>query len=261
MQRHLPSHSFGRLWHTALAAFAVDVSQAVHPLLQRAEHELSRRGSDAAKPEIGLRAADPALQQRSSLSRARGSRPRRPQSAAPSCSSRSRRNTAPAIAVAALLALKDNPDAILAVMPSDHVVKDEARFVEGVKRAAEVAATGKLVLFGIKPTEPHTGYGYIKQGAALPGLQRHGLRASRASPKSPTAPPPKPTVETGSYFWNSGIFVLSAKTYLEEIAAPRAEDSRSGAHGASRTRRKTWASCASTRPALPPLPIFRSTTP
>ncbi len=80
------------------------------------------------------------------------------------------RNTAPAVAVAALAAVRENPNAILAVMPSDHVVRDEARFVEGVQRAAKVAATGKLVLFGIKPTEPHTGYGYIRQGAALEGL-------------------------------------------------------------------------------------------
>jgi len=127
------------------------------------------------------------------------------------------RNTAPAIAVAALIALKDNPDAILAVMPSDHVVNDEARFVEGVRRAADVAATGKLVLFGIKPTEPHTGYGYIKQGGALPGFNgaAHAVESFAEKPDRATA---EVYLKTGSYFWNSGIFVLSAKTYLEEIA-------------------------------------------
>ena len=79
------------------------------------------------------------------------------------------RNTAPAIAVAALAALRRDEGAILAVMPSDHVVRDEARFVESVKRAAGIAATGKLTLFGIVATEPHTGYGYIRQGAPLEG--------------------------------------------------------------------------------------------
>ncbi|MET1047583.1 MAG: sugar phosphate nucleotidyltransferase, partial [Hyphomicrobium sp.] len=67
------------------------------------------------------------------------------------------RNTAPAIAVAALIALRDNANAILAVMPSDHVIADEARFAKAMKRAADVAATGKLVLFGVTPTEAHTG--------------------------------------------------------------------------------------------------------
>jgi mannose-1-phosphate guanylyltransferase / mannose-6-phosphate isomerase len=127
------------------------------------------------------------------------------------------RNTAPAIAVAALVALKDNPNAILAIMPSDHVVKDEKRFAEDVKRAAEVAASGKLVLFGVKPTEPHTGYGYIRQGAALPGFESTAYAVDSFAEK-----PDRATAEvyltTGKHFWNSGIFVLNAKTYLEEIA-------------------------------------------
>jgi mannose-1-phosphate guanylyltransferase/mannose-6-phosphate isomerase len=127
------------------------------------------------------------------------------------------RNTAPAIAVAALVALADNPDAILAVMPSDHVVKDEARFAEGVKRAADVAATGKLVLFGIKPTEPHTGYGYIEQGAELQGFKGGAYEVASFAEK-PDLQTARSYLAAGSYFWNSGIFVLNAKTYIEEIA-------------------------------------------
>lgn len=127
------------------------------------------------------------------------------------------RNTAPAIAVAALAALRENPGAILAVMPSDHVVKDDVRFVEGVKRAAKVAATGKLVLFGIKPTEPHTGYGYIKQGNPIEGFNGGAFAVEKFAEK-----PDKYTAETylksGNYLWNSGIFVLNARTYLEELA-------------------------------------------
>src|SRR5690606_13818324 len=80
----------------------------------------------------------------------------------------SARNTAPAIAAAALIATRQNPDAILAVMPSDHVVRDEDTFRDKILAAASVAATGRLVLFGITPSEAHTGYGYIRQGAPLP---------------------------------------------------------------------------------------------
>ncbi len=127
------------------------------------------------------------------------------------------RNTAPAIAVAALAALRENPGAVLAVMPSDHVVRDEARFVEGVKRAAKVAATGRLVLFGIKPTEAHTGYGYIKQGTPLEGFNG-GAYAVEAFFEKPDRATAEKYLASGGYFWNSGIFVLSARTYLEEIA-------------------------------------------
>ncbi|MEQ1669489.1 MAG: mannose-1-phosphate guanylyltransferase/mannose-6-phosphate isomerase [Hyphomicrobium sp.] len=127
------------------------------------------------------------------------------------------RNTAPAIAVAALAALRENPAAILAVMPSDHVVKDDVKFMEGVKRAAKVAATGKLVLFGIKPTEAHTGYGYIKQGAPIEGFNGGAFKVERFSEK-PDLPTAERYLADGGYYWNSGIFVLNARTYLEEVA-------------------------------------------
>ena len=127
------------------------------------------------------------------------------------------RNTAPAIAVAALAALRDNPGAILAVMPSDHVVKDEARFVEGIRRAAKVASTGRLVLFGIKPSEPHTGYGYIRQGAPLEGFNG-GAYSVEAFYEKPDLATAEQYLAKGGYYWNSGIFVLSARTYLEEVA-------------------------------------------
>jgi mannose-1-phosphate guanylyltransferase/mannose-6-phosphate isomerase len=126
------------------------------------------------------------------------------------------RNTAPAIAVAALIALRDDPGAILAVMPSDHVIGDEALFAENIRRAAAVAQTGKLVLFGITPTEPHTGYGYIKRGAALPGFEGQAFDVSSFAEK-----PDRATAERyladGSYLWNSGIFALNARTFLAEI--------------------------------------------
>ena len=127
------------------------------------------------------------------------------------------RNTAPAITVAALAAQRDNPNAIIAVMPSDHVVLDEAKFVEAIKRAGKVAATGKLVLFGIKPDEPHTGYGYIRKGATLEGFNGGAYTVDSFFEK-----PDKATAERyvseADYFWNSGIFVLNTRTFLEEVA-------------------------------------------
>lgn len=126
------------------------------------------------------------------------------------------RNTAPAIAVAALVALRDDPNAILAVMPSDHVIGNEALFAENIRRAAAVAESGKLVLFGITPTEAHTGYGYIKRGGDLRGFEGQAFTVDGFAEK-----PDRATAERyladGSYFWNSGIFALNAKKYLTEV--------------------------------------------
>ena len=127
------------------------------------------------------------------------------------------RNTAPAIAVAALAASREDAGAILAVMPSDHVIKDEKRFLEAVKRAAKVAATGKLVLFGIVPTEPHTGYGYIRKGGALEGFNG-GAFAVDGFVEKPSKQTAAKYVADGKHFWNSGIFVLNARAFLEELA-------------------------------------------
>lgn len=126
------------------------------------------------------------------------------------------RNTAPAIAVAALVALKDDPDAILAVMPSDHVIGDEKLFAENIRRAAEVAETGKLVLFGITPNEPHTGYGYIKRGAALSDFDGQAFSVDSFAEK-PNRVTAEGYLADGSYYWNSGIFALNAKTFLSEL--------------------------------------------
>lgn len=126
------------------------------------------------------------------------------------------RNTAPAIAVAALAAREVDPNAVIVVMPSDHVVKNETAFVESVRRAATVAASGRLVLFGIKPTEPHTGYGYIERGDPLTGFD--GLAFSVAGFKEkPDRATAQTYIESNAYFWNSGIFVLHAATFLDEL--------------------------------------------
>ncbi|MBA4129842.1 MAG: mannose-1-phosphate guanylyltransferase/mannose-6-phosphate isomerase [Hyphomicrobium sp.] len=127
------------------------------------------------------------------------------------------RNTAAAITVAALAAVRETPNAVLVIMPSDHAVKDEPRFVEAVRKAAEIAATGKLVLFGITPDSPHTGYGYIKRGASIPQSNGSAFTAERFCEK-PDASTAASYLAEGDYFWNSGIFVLNAQTFLDEIA-------------------------------------------
>jgi mannose-1-phosphate guanylyltransferase / mannose-6-phosphate isomerase len=127
------------------------------------------------------------------------------------------RNTAAAIAVAALSIARDDPHAIMVVMPSDHAITDEARFGEAVRRAAKVAATGRLVLFGIQPNQPETGYGYIRQGAALEGFNGGAFKVDSFYEK-PNAKTAQSYLAAGNYFWNSGIFVLHARTFLEELA-------------------------------------------
>ena len=126
------------------------------------------------------------------------------------------RNTAPAVAVAALLNARDNPQAILAVMPSDHVIVDEAGFAAALQRAAKVAATGKLVLFGITPDRPHVGYGYIRRGPPLADFS--GVYAVSAFTEKPDAAKAEAYLEAGDYYWNSGIFVFTARAFLDELA-------------------------------------------
>ena len=125
------------------------------------------------------------------------------------------RNTAPAIAVAALLALRDSPDALLLVLPSDHVIAGEAAFIKAAEAAAQIAKDGYLVTFGIAPTEPHTGYGYIRSGASLvDGEQTFAVDSFVEKPDAETA---RRFIDEGRYYWNSGMFMLKASTYMEEL--------------------------------------------
>jgi mannose-1-phosphate guanylyltransferase/mannose-6-phosphate isomerase len=126
------------------------------------------------------------------------------------------RNTGPAIAVAALMVAAEDPNGVMVVMPSDHAIVAPDKFVEGVRRAAAVAAKGKLVLFGIKPTEARTGYGYIKAGSDVDGFKGAAFQVEAFTEK-PDLPTAQGYVESGKYFWNSGIFVLHARTFIEEM--------------------------------------------
>jgi mannose-1-phosphate guanylyltransferase/mannose-6-phosphate isomerase len=127
------------------------------------------------------------------------------------------RNTAPAIAVAALSISEQSPDAILAVVPSDHIVKDAAIFAESVRKAAEIAAHGRFVLFGIQPDAPHTGYGYIRRGDPLNESPASGGYQVSAFVEKPDLPTAERYLAEGGYYWNSGIFVLQASTFLKEL--------------------------------------------
>lgn len=123
------------------------------------------------------------------------------------------RNTAPAIAIAALQALAGGNDALLLVLPSDHVVRNEAAFHAAVKEAAIAAEAGKLVTFGIVPTAPETGYGYIKAATG------EGVRAVDRFVEKPDLATAEQYVASGEYFWNSGMFLFKASRYLKELEA------------------------------------------
>ncbi|PYE16630.1 mannose-1-phosphate guanylyltransferase/mannose-6-phosphate isomerase [Paraburkholderia silvatlantica] len=127
-----------------------------------------------------------------------------------------RRNTAPAVAAAALLVAEKDPDALLLVLPSDHVIAHNPAFVKYAVEAALIAKNGSLVTFGIEPTMPHTGYGYIRAGAALASHEcAYVVDAFAEKPDLATA---TRFLSEGGYFWNSGMFMLKASAYLEELA-------------------------------------------
>ncbi|WP_283151044.1 mannose-1-phosphate guanylyltransferase/mannose-6-phosphate isomerase [Silvimonas soli] len=124
------------------------------------------------------------------------------------------RNTAPAVAIAALLVTEKDPEGLLLVLPSDHVIQNETVFHALVAQAATVAQMGKLVTFGIKPTSPQTGYGYIRRGASLTTDGAYHVDAFVEKPDLATA---EQFLAAGSYYWNSGMFMLKASVYLDEL--------------------------------------------
>jgi mannose-1-phosphate guanylyltransferase/mannose-6-phosphate isomerase len=122
------------------------------------------------------------------------------------------RNTAPAIAVAAHEALERAPKALLLVMPSDHYIPDSAAFLSAVRTAAPAIEQGGYALFGIRPTSQHTGYGYIEQGAEKSPLYQ--IKSFKEKPDQKTA---EKYLASGNYLWNSGIFLINAQTYLDDL--------------------------------------------
>ncbi len=121
------------------------------------------------------------------------------------------RNTAPAIALAALEARADDTDPILLVLPADHAIPDSATFARAVETAAAAAEDGALVTFGIEPRSPATGYGYIKAAAG------EGVRAVEAFVEKPDRETAEAWLAEGGYYWNSGMFVFRASAFLEQL--------------------------------------------
>ena len=125
------------------------------------------------------------------------------------------RNTAPAITVAALIISELDPDGIMLVLPSDHVIRDLPLFQNAVETACQVARNDMLTTFGIVPQHPETGFGYIKRGAELEGLI--GAYSVAEFVEKPDAKRAVSFVESGNYAWNSGMFVFPVRKLLEEM--------------------------------------------
>ena len=140
------------------------------------------------------------------------------------------RNTAPAIAAAALQAMAGGADPLLLVLPSDHVVRDVAGFQRAVREASSAAEAGALLTFGIVPDAPETGFGYIQAEAG------DGLRQVLRFVEKPDAATARSYLDAGGYYWNSGMFLFRASRYLEELARFRPDivDAVRAAHVAAR---------------------------
>ena len=125
------------------------------------------------------------------------------------------RNTAPAAAAAALATVARDPDGIMLVMPSDHSIGDEAAFLADMAVAAKAAEAGALVTFGIRPTRPETGYGYIRQGDTYSDIV--GCHRVDRFVEKPVLEEAERLIAEGGHVWNSGIFMFRAARLLEEM--------------------------------------------
>jgi mannose-1-phosphate guanylyltransferase/mannose-6-phosphate isomerase len=126
----------------------------------------------------------------------------------------SARNTAPALTFAALQAVKEGNDPILVVTPADQTVQDHQRFTDALQRSIRVAASGSIVILGITPDKPETGYGYIKRHGAVGDMGEYAVAQFAEKPNLETA---KAYFEAGDYTWNGGMFVVRASTWLKAL--------------------------------------------
>jgi mannose-1-phosphate guanylyltransferase len=124
------------------------------------------------------------------------------------------RNTAPAVALAALRACAGGNDPVLLILAADHLIEDQAAFNQSVKSALPYAEAGKLVNFGVVPTHPETGYGYIQKGQPDGNTGGYQVKSFVEKPDIETA---KDYIASGDFFWNSGMFMFRASRYLEEL--------------------------------------------
>jgi mannose-1-phosphate guanylyltransferase/mannose-6-phosphate isomerase len=129
------------------------------------------------------------------------------------------RNTAPAVAVAALCVADSDPQGVMLVLPADHLIRDVGGFHDAAAKAAVLAGAGRLVTFGIVAREPETGYGYIERGDAIAGT-KNAYRVARFVEK-PDETRAREFIASGRFYWNSGMFVFTASRYLEELGKHR----------------------------------------
>jgi mannose-1-phosphate guanylyltransferase/mannose-6-phosphate isomerase len=143
------------------------------------------------------------------------------------------RNTAPAIVLAALdVQARRGADAQLLVLPADHLIRDLDAFAAAVRAASALAADGYLVTFGVRPTHPETGFGYIQAGTPIAARDGRAIEAFREKPDRATA---EAYLATGDYYWNSGMFCFSARALLEAARAtcPEVLDAAQACYAAS----------------------------
>ncbi|MBN1135459.1 MAG: mannose-1-phosphate guanylyltransferase [Anaerolineae bacterium] len=129
-----------------------------------------------------------------------------------------RRDTAPCIGLAATVLRRQDPAAVMAVLPADHYIADGAGFRQAMEAAARLAADDYLVTLGITPNQPHTGYGYIQRGALLSQMGELSAFQVRRFTEKPDATTAQQFVDSGEYYWNAGIFAWRAQTILDEMA-------------------------------------------
>jgi len=129
------------------------------------------------------------------------------------------RNTAPAAAVAALALIAQDAEALMLLLPADHLIADVAAFERAVAQAADAAQAGQLVTFGIVPQAPETGYGYIQRGTA--SSHWDGVFAVERFVEKPSREIAQGYLQSGDYFWNSGMFLFKAETFINELRAYR----------------------------------------
>ncbi|MEM7301381.1 MAG: mannose-1-phosphate guanylyltransferase/mannose-6-phosphate isomerase [Pseudomonadota bacterium] len=126
------------------------------------------------------------------------------------------RSTAPAIALAAHLVNRQDPDGLILCCPADHVITDPGVLLSAIEEAKQAAQEGYLVTFGIAPDRPETGFGYVEQGDQLSQSAVHVVRSFVEKPDRAGA---EAMLENGGFLWNAGIFLMKASTYLEELKA------------------------------------------
>ena len=130
------------------------------------------------------------------------------------------RNTAPALTLAALAAMRGGDDPVLLVMPADHLILDISSFQAAVRKGITLANEGMVVTFGIKPDSPETGYGYIQSGEPL---GKNGVNRIARFVEKPDLATAQAYLDAGSYFWNSGLFMLHASVWVSAIGCCRAD--------------------------------------